>query len=135
LHIRFCRIKDWLKEQIKVPGNLHKAVRLEVFYGLHELPIAERVGKLTYLLEGKRFIHANPDVVCCPALMLLISKTNKKRFFHPAILESVNHFLFSNSQGLGYKVSSEDKRMLDCIPAGIIAWICLLVTVTSGIVC
>jgi len=121
-------MKEWLVQHITVgaPDNIVKARRIEVFYGFHKLPAAERSARLTYLVNGKMFLYPNPKV-CCLLLVLLMLKERKKRFFHVAILKSVEYFLFANSGSLGYKPNSKGEKMLQLVPEGVIAWLCVIV--------
>jgi hypothetical protein len=84
--------------------------------------------KCVELLEEHKFPFLYPDPsVCCPALMLLISQVRKKRFFHDAILSTVNYLLFNSRSSLGYKYIAEGAMMSQLIPEGVIAWVCVAV--------
>lgn len=115
-------MKKWLVQQINVrsPDNIIKTRRIEVFYRFHELTGAERSARLTYLVNGKMFLYLNLEV-CFLVLVLLMSKERKKRFFHIAILKSVDYFLFANSVSLSYKPNNKSEKMLQLVLEGVIA--------------
>ena len=105
-----------------------KARRIEFFYDLYGLTGVERSSKCVELLEEHKFPFLYPDPsVCCPVLVLLISQVRKKRFFHGAILSTVNYLLFNSRSSLGYKHVAEGTMMSQLIPEGVIAWVCVVV--------
>ena len=105
-----------------------KVRRIEFFYDLYGFTGAESSSKCIELLEEHKFpfLYPNPSVYC-PALMLLISQIRKMRFFHGAILSTVNYLLFNSHSSLGYKHGAEGAMMSQLIPEDVIAWVCVAV--------
>ena len=109
-------------------GAMIKVHRIELFYDLYGLTGAECSSKCVELLEEHKFPFLYPDPsVCCPALVLLISQVRKKRFFHGAILSTVNYLLFNSRSSLGYKHIAEEVTMSQLIPEEVIIWMCVMV--------
>ena len=93
-------------------------------YGLDEIEDnIERMTKVGQLLTNLSFIYSIPEVPT-PIIMVL-SKVRRERLFHKAVIKTVALWLFvKKPNGLGYKMSSDNKRMADRIPKGALAWVC-----------
>ena len=138
----FSKTKDWLLQEIKIDykDQVIQVMRFEAFYQLHDVSGLERANKLALLVDDEEKRLLFPEFhVCSLYLVKLTSKECKQRFFHEAILKSVEYFLFKNGGGgLGHKVNISGEKVMKIVPAGVIAWICVLVcrslkTVTNSL--
>jgi hypothetical protein len=131
LHARFTAFKNYFRQEIRTDGIVKdgktaKAPRLEIFYGLCGLNLEDRAAELRKLTKDSKFIYPNPNV-CCPTSVFLMFQTRKERFFHGAILNGCRDLLFRGANGLGFKRNAAGHMMNECIPKGIIAWVCVIV--------